>query len=89
MWQYKQNMLMEFKAVQQLGREPTVDEIATKMEMPSDKLRKVLKIVKERIRSVSRVSTLTALGVMISSQEELRHGYEAEGVGATGSAVAS
>jgi len=33
--------------VQQLGREPTVDEIAMKMEMPSDKLRKVLKIVKE------------------------------------------
>jgi hypothetical protein len=43
----------------------------------------------DRIRSVSRVSNLTALSVMISSQEELRHGDEAEGVGATGSAVAS
>ena len=41
------------------------------------------------IRSVSRVSNLTALSAMISSQEELRHGYEAEGVGATGSAMAS
>ena len=43
----------------------------------------------ERIRSVSRVSNLTALSAMISSQEELRHGDEARGVGATGSAVAS
>jgi RNA polymerase primary sigma factor len=33
--------------VQQLGREPTADEIAMQMEMPSDKLRQVLKIVKE------------------------------------------
>jgi RNA polymerase primary sigma factor len=33
--------------VRQLGREPTVDEIAMKMEMPFDKLRQVLKIVKE------------------------------------------
>jgi RNA polymerase primary sigma factor len=35
--------------VQQLGREPTADEIATQMEMPSDKVRKVLKIVKEPV----------------------------------------
>ena len=33
--------------VQHLGREPTADEIAMQMEMPSDKLRQVLKIVKE------------------------------------------
>jgi RNA polymerase primary sigma factor len=35
--------------VQQLGREPTPDEIAKQMEMPSDKIRKVLKIVKEPV----------------------------------------
>ncbi|HEV8717069.1 MAG TPA: RNA polymerase sigma factor RpoD [Candidatus Binatia bacterium] len=35
--------------VQQLGREPTPDEIATQMEVPSDKVRKVLKIVKEPV----------------------------------------
>ena len=35
--------------VQQLGREPTPDEIAEQMEMPSDKIRKVLKIVKEPV----------------------------------------
>ena len=35
--------------VQQLGREPTADEIAVQMEMPSDKVRKVLKIVKEPV----------------------------------------
>jgi RNA polymerase primary sigma factor len=35
--------------VQQLGREPTADEIAQQMEMPADKVRKVLKIVKEPV----------------------------------------
>jgi RNA polymerase primary sigma factor len=35
--------------VQQLGREPTADEIAQQMEMPTDKVRKVLKIVKEPV----------------------------------------
>jgi RNA polymerase primary sigma factor len=35
--------------VQQLGREPTPDEIATQMEVPADKVRKVLKIVKEPV----------------------------------------
>ncbi len=35
--------------VQQLGREPTAEEIATQMEMPADKVRKVLKIVKEPV----------------------------------------
>jgi RNA polymerase primary sigma factor len=35
--------------VQQLGREPTPDEIAAQMEMPPDKIRKVLKIVKEPV----------------------------------------
>jgi RNA polymerase primary sigma factor len=35
--------------VQQLGREPTPDEIAKQMEMPADKIRKVLKIVKEPV----------------------------------------
>ncbi len=35
--------------VQQLGREPSPDEIAAQMEMPSDKVRKVLKIVKEPV----------------------------------------
>jgi len=35
--------------VQQLGREPSPDEIATQMEVPADKVRKVLKIVKEPV----------------------------------------
>jgi RNA polymerase primary sigma factor len=35
--------------VQQLGREPSPEEIATKMEMPLDKVRKVLRIVKEPV----------------------------------------
>ncbi len=35
--------------IQQLGREPTPEEIATKMELPVDKVRKVLKIAKEPI----------------------------------------
>jgi len=35
--------------VQQLGREPTPEEIAAKMEMPLDKVRKVLRIVKEPV----------------------------------------
>jgi len=35
--------------VQQLGREPTPEEIALKMELPVDKVRKVLKIAKEPI----------------------------------------
>ena len=35
--------------VQQLGREPTPEEIAEQMEMPEDKIRKVLKIVKEPV----------------------------------------
>lgn len=35
--------------VQELGREPTPEEIALKMEIPLDKVRKVLKIAKEPI----------------------------------------
>ncbi len=35
--------------VQQLGREPAPEEIAAKMEMPLDKVRKVLRIVKEPV----------------------------------------
>ncbi|MCB9593582.1 MAG: RNA polymerase sigma factor RpoD [Sandaracinaceae bacterium] len=35
--------------VQELGREPSPEEIAEKMEMPLDKVRKVLKIAKEPI----------------------------------------
>jgi RNA polymerase primary sigma factor len=35
--------------VQQLGREPTPEEVALKMELPVDKVRKVLKIAKEPI----------------------------------------
>ena len=35
--------------VQELGREPTPEEIAEKMEMPIEKVRKVLKIAKEPI----------------------------------------
>ena len=35
--------------VQELGREPTPEEIAERMDMPVDKARKVLKIAKEPI----------------------------------------
>ncbi|MBI4490991.1 MAG: RNA polymerase sigma factor RpoD [Deltaproteobacteria bacterium] len=35
--------------VQEIGREPSPEEIATKMEIPLDKVRKVLKIAKEPI----------------------------------------
>ncbi|MCX8072399.1 MAG: RNA polymerase sigma factor RpoD [Candidatus Binatia bacterium] len=35
--------------IHQLGREPTPEEIAEKMEMPLDKVRKVLRIVKEPV----------------------------------------
>ncbi len=35
--------------LQELGREPTPDELALKMDMPEDKVRKVLKIAKEPI----------------------------------------
>ena len=35
--------------VQQLGREPAPEEIAEQMEMPAEKIRKVLKIVKEPV----------------------------------------
>ena len=35
--------------LQEMGREPTPEELATKMEMPEDKIRKVLKIAKEPI----------------------------------------
>jgi len=35
--------------LQEIGREPTPDELAEKMEMPEDKIRKVLKIAKEPI----------------------------------------
>ncbi len=35
--------------LQEMGREPTPDELATRMEMPEDKIRKVLKIAKEPI----------------------------------------
>ncbi|MBM4340490.1 MAG: RNA polymerase sigma factor RpoD [Deltaproteobacteria bacterium] len=35
--------------VQEIGREPTPEEIANKMEIPPDKVRKVLKIAKEPI----------------------------------------
>src|SRR3546814_8933859 len=33
--------------LQEMGREPTPEELAQKMEMPEDKIRKVLKIDKE------------------------------------------
>jgi RNA polymerase primary sigma factor len=35
--------------LQEMGREPTPEELAQKMEMPEDKVRKVLKIAKEPI----------------------------------------
>ena len=44
--------------IQELGREPTPEEIADKMDMPVDKVRKVLKIAKEPI-SVSVKNRIT------------------------------
>ena len=35
--------------LQEMGREPTPEELAVRMEMPEDKIRKVLKIAKEPI----------------------------------------
>jgi RNA polymerase primary sigma factor len=35
--------------IQEMGREPTPEELAKKMEMPEDKIRKVMKIAKEPI----------------------------------------
>ena len=35
--------------IQEMGREPTPEELARKMEMPEDKIRKVMKIAKEPI----------------------------------------
>ena len=35
--------------IQEMGREPTPEELAERMEMPEDKVRKVLKIAKEPI----------------------------------------
>ena len=37
------------QCLQELGRDPTPEELAEKMEMPEDKIRKVLKIAKEPI----------------------------------------
>lgn len=35
--------------IHELGREPTIDEIASKMSIPADKVRKVMKIVKDPV----------------------------------------
>jgi RNA polymerase primary sigma factor len=35
--------------IQEMGREPTPEELAVRMDMPEDKVRKVLKIAKEPI----------------------------------------
>ena len=43
--------------VQELGREPTPDEIAEKMELPLDKIRKVLKLAKEPMSLDTPVGT--------------------------------
>jgi len=40
--------------LQEMGREPTPDELAIRMEMPEDKVRKVLKIAKEPISMETR-----------------------------------
>ena len=50
--------------VQKLGREPTPEEIAEKMELPVDKVRKVLKIAKEPI----------SLEIPIGEEEDSRLG---------------
>ena len=41
--------------LQEMGREPTPEELAVRMEMPEDKVRKVLKIAKEPISMVTPI----------------------------------
>jgi RNA polymerase primary sigma factor len=43
--------------VNELGREPTSDEIAEKMELPPEKVRKILKLVKEPMSLDTPVGT--------------------------------
>ena len=45
---YKLNRISR-QMLQEMGREPTPDELALRMDMPEDKVRKVLKIAKEPI----------------------------------------
>ncbi len=59
--------------VQELGREPTPEEIAEKMEMPLAKVRKVLKIAKEPI----------SLDTPIGEEEDSHLGDFIEDVNAT------
>jgi RNA polymerase primary sigma factor len=51
--------------VQEIGREPTPEEIATKMEIPLDKVRKVLKIARSRSlwkrRSARKKTVISAI----------------------------
>ena len=45
----KLNRVISRQMLQEMGREPTAEELSVKMEMPEDKVRKVLKIAKEPI----------------------------------------
>ena len=51
----------------EIGREPTPEELAEKLSMPIDKVRKVLKIAKSRSASKRPLATRkTAISVILS-----------------------
>ena len=77
--------------VQQYGREPSADEIAQQMEMPADKVRKVLKIVKEPVSLETPIGDdeESSLGDFVEDRQTLvagrcRHGAVARGADAQG-----
>jgi RNA polymerase primary sigma factor len=59
--------------VQRLGREPGPEEIAEQMEIPLDKLRKVLKLVKEPLSLETRSATRRRARSATSSRTNWRH----------------
>lgn len=54
--------------LQEMGREPTPEELAERMLMPEDKIRKVLKIAKEPISMERRSATMKIRIWVISSR---------------------
>jgi len=67
--------------VQELGREPTPEEIATKMDVPVDKVRKVLKIAQGQAGRVARGVDHRPLAARADEQGP-QHAHAARGEGA-------
>ncbi len=59
--------------LQEMGREPTPEELAVRMEMPEDKVRKVLKIAKEPISMETRSATTRTHTLATSSRIRRSH----------------